>query len=168
MVRRRLLLVERSLDGAAAELQETELPSLALLPFLTPQQEANSSDSNRSNTTRTDTPQSPPASVTSSQTYPAALFSVPDASGGSSAAGVTERRPVNRQSPSELESTLDVPELGAFSLAQVAERAWEAVDEGNRVVLLGRLFELSQHPECFRGVPTDTTFVRLPHWPLVF
>ena len=43
--------------------------------------------------------------------------------------------------------------------ARVAERIWEVVDEGNRVVLIGRLFELSDHPDCFRGV-TDAKLVR--------
>ena len=48
---------------------------------------------------------------------------------------------------------------GNSAAAAVAERIWGVVDEGNRTVLLGRLFELSSHPDCFLGV-TDARFVR--------
>ncbi len=129
MIRRRLLLVERSLHGGAAELQETELPSLALLPSVTldPQATLASDSSIRSRTS------------------------------SSTAGGTAGQRHLR---PPELTPMRTVTVLGELSAPQVAERIWEAVDEGNRVVLIGRLFELSKHPDCFRGVATDTILVR--------
>ena len=118
MIRRRLLLVERSLQGGAAELQETELPSLALLPFVAPEPRANAA--------------------------------------GDSGIGTSARN---------LAAMQYVALSGALSAPQVAERIWAAVDEGNRVVLIGRLFELSKHPECFRGISTDAGLVRTPSCP---
>eukprot|EP01043_Picozoa_sp_COSAG02_P032568 COSAG02_NODE_2181_length_9586_cov_3.262254_6_plen_187_part_00 len=129
MIRRRLLLVERSLHGGAAELQETELPSLALLRCVTldPQSTAAGNNSIQSMTS----------------------FSTPGGNAG--------RRPLM---PPELAPLRTAPLLGELSAPQVAERIWEAVDEGNRVVLIGRLFELSKHPDCFRGMATDAILVR--------
>ena len=121
MIRRRLLLVERSLHGGAAELQETELPSLTLLPFVTPQLRANAARDSGF------------GKGTSTRSLPAAMQCV------------------------ALQGELSAP--------QVAERIWEAVDEGNRMVLIGSLFELSKHSECFRGVSTDATLVRTPSRP---
>ena len=156
MIRRRLLLVERSLQGGAAELQETEMPSLALLPFVTAPSSDSSAAKNDTNAVRG---VEAPAGMggfgcdtqsASARRPPLASHSSSPASGSAGSAA------------SAAASAMRAPaqDLGGNSAAAaVAERIWGVVDEGNRTVLLGRLFELSSHPDCFLGV-TDARFVR--------
>ena len=122
MIRRRLLLVERSLQGGAAELQETELPALTLLPVLAAAAEGGG--------------QPPPTDSA-------------EAAGGEPA---EETRELARASPTDDEGSgssapraSPIPSAssdggggGSAPLeAAAAERMWSVVDEGNRTVLLG-------------------------------
>jgi hypothetical protein len=162
MIRRRLLLVERSLHGGAAELQETELPSLPLLPFFTLDAQGTVGSDNEIRN-RSSKPSAVAAQFSDGDS-PSLPFSFrTGASGGPFSVGIAERK---RLSPPEVTPMRAVTLPRELSAPQVAERIWEAVDEGNRVVLIGRLFELSKHPDCFRGVAIDTTLVRKP-WCLV-
>ena len=122
MIRRRLLLVERSLQGGAAELQETELPALTLLPVLAAAAEGGG--------------QPPPTDSA-------------EAAGGEPA---EETRELARAPPTDTEGSgrsapraSPIPSAssdggggGSAPLeAAAAERMWSVVDEGNRTVLLG-------------------------------
>jgi hypothetical protein len=166
MIRRRLLLVERSLHGGAAELQETELPSLALLPFVAATSTAAAAQDEHGGRASGSTgiPRSYSAAAA------AAASGREDWDTSVSSTAQTQRRPPRAPSTSNL---FPLPSAAAgagggggigedsagVAAARVAERIWEVVDEGNRVVLIGRLFELSDHPDCFRGV-TDAKLVR--------
>ena len=121
MIRRRLLLVERSLQGGAAELQETELPALTLLPVLAAAAEGGG--------------QPPTGSAEADGGEPAeetrelARASPTDDEGSGSSAP--------RASPIPSASS-DGGGGGSAPLeAAAAERMWSVVDEGNRTVLLG-------------------------------
>jgi len=180
MIRRRLLLVERSLHGGAAELQETELPSLALLPFVAATSTAAAAQDEHGGRASGSTGHTGggggggiPRSYSAAAAAAASGREDWDTSVSSTAQ--TQRRPPRASSTSNLFSLPSAAAAGAaagagggggigedgagVAAARVAERIWEVVDEGNRVVLIGRLFELSDHPDCFRGV-TDAKLVR--------
>jgi hypothetical protein len=178
MIRRRLLLVERSLHGGAAELQETELPSLALLPFVAATSTAAAAQDEHGGRASGSTGHTGGGGGGIPRSYSAAAAAA--ASGREdwdtpvSSTAWTQRRPPRASSTSNLFPLPSAAAAGAggagggggigedgagVAAARVAERIWEVVDEGNRVVLIGRLFELSDHPDCFRGV-TDAKLVR--------
>ena len=121
MIRRRLLLVERSLQGGAAELQETELPALTLLPVLA----AAAEGGGQPPTDSAEAAGGEPAE----RTRELARASPTDDEGSGSSAP--------RASPIPSASS-DGGGGGSAPLeAAAAERMWSVVDEGNRTVLLG-------------------------------
>ena len=119
MIRRRLLLVERSLQGGAAELQETELPALTLLPVLA----ADAESGGQPPTDSTEAAGGEPAE----RTRELARASPTDDEGSGSSAP--------RASP--IPSASSDGGGSAPLEAAAAERMWSVVDEGNRTVLLG-------------------------------